>query len=178
MDSNPSAQENMPGVPLQPTPQVPIPNRNWRFNPLFLFPILLLALAIATAVITFRPTKQAIKPLPSPSTISSLPSAQTESIKGKTTSFKNNLLVLKKEDGQEIQIQIATGTAILKQQWFNDNSMGTVPAEIKTDDNLSLQAAKNNSGEIEILSVIILADDKDQSIGLWQTSQSAGEKTK
>ena len=85
-------------------------------------------------------------------------SVQTETISGQVVSLQDNLLTLKGDNGQEVQIKIAVGTSVIKQQWFDENSMGTVPAEVKAGDKISVQATKNSQGDKEAVSVVILVE--------------------
>ena len=125
-------------------------------------PAIVIALIILAALFAVyylsqqRVTRITTKP-PQPIQNPAKPPVPAEFITGQVASLKNNLLILK-EDGQERQIKLASQAAVLKQKWFDANSMGTVPAEVKVGDNVSVQTAKNNLGEVEAISVVILTD--------------------
>ena len=154
-------------------PEIPISHTSNRFVPVIAAVIaVILILMVGLTLYNDNVNKQ--KSLSKPpkeaqtTTTSSQPPPQTEQIEGQAVSLKDNLLTLKATDGQEVQIKIAVGTSVIKQQWFDENSMGTVPAEVKAGDKISVQATKNSQGDKEAVSVVILVERS--------ASQSAGKK--
>lgn len=128
-------------------------------RPLFIIAIVT-ALLIAGAVLSFysinanqqsKTTKPAVKP-------STQSQTTTEVVKGQVLNFANKTLTIKNESGQQIQVKMASQAAIIKQKWFDQNSMGTIPAEVKAGDQVSVQTLKNSQGETEAISVVILTD--------------------
>jgi len=104
---------------------------------------------------------------------SAQPAAATEFVKGQAISFKNQVLTVKDAENREKQLKVASNASILKQKWFDANSMGTVPAEVKANDQVSVQTLKNSQGETEAISVVILTDKPKT---FEATSSSGGKK--
>jgi len=129
----------------------------------FFIPAVVIALIILATIFAFyylnqqkanRIATKPVQPIQNPAKNS----VQTETISGQVVSLQDNLLTLKGDNGQEVQIKIAVGTSVIKQQWFDENSMGTVPAEVKAGDKISVQATKNSQGDKEAVSVVILVE--------------------
>lgn len=82
----------------------------------------------------------------------------SELVEGEISRIEDNVLTVKVSDDQEIDIRIATGAAILKQQRFGPNSIGTVPASSSAQigSSVSISAAANTEGLLETNLIVIL----------------------
>lgn len=125
--------------------------------------VVVIALLIVFAALAFYFFNQQSKTIKPAAKTPAQPQTATEFVKGQVLSFTNKTLTVKNESGQEVQVKMASQATVLKQKWFDASSMGTVPAEVKSGDNVSVQTLKNNLGEIEVISVVILANDQDKS---------------
>lgn len=145
-----------PNIVTPPTPTIQTKLRS--FPRVVLVVILVLGAAFAFYYLNQQKAGKNTSEIVQPARQPSESPIKTEFTNGQVISFKNQVLTIKDKGNQERQIKVTTGASVLKQKWFDTGSMGTVPAEVKAGDQVSVQTAKNSLGETEAISVVILTD--------------------
>lgn len=89
--------------------------------------------------------------------------SQIEQTKGKVAAFKEDLLTLTLEDGQQTTMRVVFGAAILKQKRINPYTSTSVPAKLNLGNTVSVQSTQNPGGEQEANLILILDDTATKS---------------
>lgn len=154
---------DLPMLPTNPIQEQPKPN----LLPKIILAVITLLLIAGTAfAVYYFFGQKGVSPTVPSSPVTSTRPVQVEQVKGKVTAFKDGLLTVTRDDGQQEIIKTSPRTTILKPKKLNFYASSSIPTDLNIGNIVSVQSIKNPNGDLDANTILVLEETATKSAAL------------